>query len=332
MYRGDRMMRATGRAIYIGAAVLSAALLTPAAAAAQQYPSRPIRLLVPYAPGGSSDAIGRIMAQKMGESMGQSLVIDNRAGAAGMIGRDLTAKAAPNGYTLMIGDAVHTINVHVLREVPYHPIRDFTFISLIGSSPMVLAVLPAGPQGLKDFIAAAKSQPGKLNYGMGGTGSITHLTGELFKASAQVNLVAVPYKSIGLAVAGLMGGQVQAAFPSLPPTVAHAKAGRLRVLAVAADKRAAVLPDAPTFTEAGVPGVVVANWFGLMGPAQLPQAIVTRLHTEVRNAVAAPDVRDKFSAMALDTVDYTPARFKAMVESELVTWGKVVKQAGIRPD
>jgi tripartite-type tricarboxylate transporter receptor subunit TctC len=183
------------RAAYLAAAIVTAVGLAPAAADAQQYPVRPIRLLVPYAPGGSSDAIGRIMAQKMGESMGQSLVIDNRAGAAGMIGRDLTAKAAPNGYTLMIGDAVHAINVHVLREVPYDPIRDFSFISLIGSSPMVLAVLPTGAQTLKDLIASARSQPGKLNYGMGGTGSITHLTGELFKASAQVSLVAVPYKA-----------------------------------------------------------------------------------------------------------------------------------------
>jgi tripartite-type tricarboxylate transporter receptor subunit TctC len=320
------------RAAHLAAAIVSAVGLASAAADAQQYPARPIRLLVPYAPGGSSDAIGRIMAQKMGESMGQSLVIDNRAGAAGMIGRDLTAKAAPNGYTLMIGDAVHAINVHVLREVPYDPIRDFSFISLIGSSPMVLAVLPTGAQSLKDLISLARAQPGKLNYGMGGTGSITHLTGELFKASAQVSLVAVPYKSIGLAVTGLMGGQVHAAFPSLPPTVAHAKAGRLRVLAVAADKRAAVLPDAPTFTEAGVPGVVVANWFGLMGPAKLPQPILTRLHTEVRSAVHAPDVRDKFAAMALETVDYTPAQFRAMVESELQRWGRVVKQAGIKPD
>jgi tripartite-type tricarboxylate transporter receptor subunit TctC len=240
--------------------------------------------------------------------------------------------APPDGYTLLIGDAVHAINVHVLRNVPYHPVNDFTFITLIGLSPMVLAVHPSGPHSLKDFIALAKSQPGRLNYGMGGTGSITHLTGELFKLSAQVNLVAIPYKSIGLAVNDLLGAQVQAAFPSLPPTVAHARAGRLRVLAVAAEKRASVLPEVPTFEESGVSGVVVSNWFGLMGPARLPATIVSRLHAEVVKAVQAPDIREKFSAMALETVVSTPAEFKAMVEAELVRWGRVVKQAGIKPE
>jgi len=314
------------------AAIFILLLIAAGATSAQQYPNRPIRLLVPYAPGGSSDAIGRILGQKMGDALGQSLVIDNRAGAASVIGRELAAKAAPDGYTLMIGDAVHAINVHVLRNVPYHPVNDFTFITLIGFSPMALAVHPSGPHSIKDLIALAKSQPGRLNYGMGGSGSITHLTGELFKMSAQVNFVAVPYKSIGLAVNDLLGAQIQAAFPSLPPTVAHVRAGRLRVLAVAAEQRAAVLPEAPTFGESGVTGVVVSNWFGLMGPAQLPATIVSKLHAEVGKAVQAPDIREKFSAMALEIVANTPAEFKAMVETELVRWGQVVKQAGIRPE
>lgn len=300
--------------------------------AAQPYPDRPIRLVVPYAPGGSSDAIGRILGQTMGQSLGQTLVIDNRAGAASLIGRNITAKAPPDGYTLMIGDAVHSINVHVLREVPYHPIRDFTFISLVGHSPMVLAVHPNVAPDLKSFIAQTKAAPGKLNYGMGGTGSITHLTGELFKKSAGVNVVAVPYKSIGLAVAALIGAQVQAAFPSLPPTVAHAKAGRLRVLAVAADKRTSVLPEVPTFTESGVKDVVVSNWFGLMAPAGLPPVLVSRLHAETVKALQAQDVRDKFAAMALEIVANRPAEFKAMVEAEMTRWAQVVKQAGIQPE
>jgi tripartite-type tricarboxylate transporter receptor subunit TctC len=301
-------------------------------AGAQPYPNKPVRLLVPYAPGGSSDAIGRIIGQKLGDALGQSFVIDNRAGAASVIGRELVARAAPDGYTLMIGDAVHTINVHVLRNIPYDPVNDFTFITLIGYSPMALAVHPSGAGTLKDFIALAKSQPGRLNYGMGGTGSITHLTGELFKLSAQVNLVAIPYKSIGLAVNDVLGAQIQAAFPSLPPTVAHVRAGRLRVLAVAAEKRASVLPEAPTFGESGLAGVVVSNWFGLMGPARLPASIVSRLHAEVGKAVQAPDIREKFSAMALEIVANTPAEFKTMIETELVRWGRVVKQAGIKPE
>ena len=319
------------RAACFGAAVCVLPLVAAGAANAQ-YPARPIRFLVPYAPGGSSDAIGRIIGQKLGDALGQSLVIDNRAGAAGMIGRDLAAKAAPDGYTLLLSDAVHTINVHLLRKVPYHPVNDFTFVTLVGHSPMVLAVHPSGAHSVKDLIALAKSQPGRLNYGMGGNGSITHLTGELFKLSAQVNLVSVPYKSIGLAVTDLLGAQIQAAFPSLPPTVAHARAGRLRVLAVAAEKRASVLPEVPTFEESGVSGVVVSNWFGLMGPARLPAMIVSRLHAELVKAMQAPEIREKFSAMALETVANTPVEFKAMVEAELVRWGRVVKQAGIKPE
>jgi tripartite-type tricarboxylate transporter receptor subunit TctC len=197
---------------------------------------------------------------------------------------------------------------------------------------MVLAVHPSGPQSVKDLIALAKAQPGRLNYGTGGSGSITHLTGELFKLSAQVNLVAVPYKSIGLAVSDLLGAQIQAAFPSLPPTVAHSRAGRLRVLAVSSEKRASVLPEVPTFDEAGVAGLVVSNWFGLMGPARLPAPIVSRLHAEVAKATQSPDLREKFSAMALETAAGTSADFKAMVEAELVRWGRVVKQAGIKAE
>lgn len=254
--RNDNLIDDTGRlhAVCFGMAVFVLLFVAVGATGAQQYPNRPIRLLVPYAPGGSSDAIGRILGQKISDALGQTLVIDNRPGAASMIGRELVAKAAPNGYTLMIGDAVHTINVHVLRNVPYHPIND------------------------------------------------------------------------------LLGAQIQVAFPSLPPTVAHVRAGRLRVLAVAAEKRASVLPEASTFGESGVSGVVVSNWFGLMGPAKLPATIVSRLHAEVGKAVQAPDIREKFSAMALEIVANTPAEFKAMVETELVRWGQVVKQAGIRPE
>lgn len=318
-------------AVYGAAALLLAHAIAAATAHAQTgaYPSRPIRLLVPYAPGGSSDAIGRILGQKMGDAMGQQLVIDNRAGAASVIGRELAAKAVPDGYTLLLGDAVHTINVHVLKSVPYHPMNDFTFITLIGDSPMALAVHPTGAQNLRDFIAQAKAQPGRINYGMGGTGSITHLTGELFKISAQVNLAAIPYKSIGLAVNDLLGGQIQAAFPSLPPTVAHVRAGRLRVLAVASAKRVSALAEAPTFAESGVQGMTVSNWFGLMGPAKLPAPVVARLHAEAVKALQAPDVREKFAAMALELVGNQPAEFRAMAEAELVRWAKVVKQAGI---
>jgi tripartite-type tricarboxylate transporter receptor subunit TctC len=302
------------------------------AASAQPYPSRPIRLVLPYAPGGTSDAIARILGQKMGENLGHSLVIDNRPGGSGTIGRDLTAKAVPDGYTLMLGDAVQTINVHVLPKLPYHPVRDFTFITLIGHAPMAMSIHPTGPQTLKELIAQARSQPGRILYGMGGNGSITHLTGELFKLAAKVDIPAVPYKSIGLAINDLMGAQINIAFPTMPPIVAHVRAGRLRVLALSADKRASALPDVPTFAESGVAGVVVSNWFGLVGPARLPSAIVTKMREEAVRALQDPGVREKFNAMSLEIVANTAAEFHALVEADMVRWGQVVKQAGIRND
>jgi tripartite-type tricarboxylate transporter receptor subunit TctC len=296
------------------------------------YPERPIRLIVPYAPGGSSDAIARVLAQMMVAQLGQSVVIDNRAGASSIIGRSLTARAVPDGYTLMLGDAVHSINVHVLRNIPYDPIRDFSFISMVGRTPMVLAVQPQTARDLAAFISLVRAQPGRLNYGNGGSGSITHLTGELFKKSLQLDVVGVPYKSIGLAVTGLIGAQVQAAFPSLPTTVGHVAAGRLRVLAVAAEQRASVLPEVPTFVELGVKEVIVANWFGVMGPPALPAPLLTRLVQYTHQALAQPELRERFNAMALEIAPNQPPVFKAMVAAEIDRWGKVVKLAGIQPE
>jgi tripartite-type tricarboxylate transporter receptor subunit TctC len=307
--------------------------LARAAEAEQGYPLRPIRVVVPYSPGGSSDTVARIISQKIGEALGQSLVIDNRPGAAGSLGRDIVAKAAPDGYTLLFGDSPHTINVHVLRHVPYDPVKDFAPISLVATTPQVLVVHPGiAAQSVRDLIAMAKAEPGKLNYGSGGSGSITHLTGELFKLAAQINLVHVPYKSIAPAMTDVIGGQIQAAFPSMPGAAPHARAGRLRALAVTSAKRASALPEVPTFDEAGVAGMLVMNWFGAMAPARTPEAIVSRLHAELVKAVRARETQEKFAALALETVSSTPAEFRRMLETELAKWGKVVRQAGIKPE
>jgi tripartite-type tricarboxylate transporter receptor subunit TctC len=300
---------------------------------AAAYPARPVRVVVPYSPGGSSDAVARILAAKLSEALGQQFIIDNRPGASGSLGRELVAKAAPDGYTLLVGDSPHTINVHVLRHVPYDPIRDFSPISLLATAPQVFVLNPAFPaKTLKEFIAAAQSQPGKLNYGSGGSGSITHLTGELFKLAAKIDIVHVPYKSIAIAQTDVIGGQIPAAFPTMPGAVPHVRAGRLRALAISSPKRSNVLSEVPTFHEAGLHGMVVTNWFGIFGPAQLPKDLVTKLHKSVVDIMRSTDGRARFTVLSLDIAASTPAEFEAHLKTELEKWGKVVRAAGIKPE
>lgn len=303
------------------------------AADTQPYPSRPVRMIVPYSPGGSSDTTARIVGEKLRELLGQQFVIDNRPGAAGSIGREIVAKATPDGYTLLLGDSPHTINVHVLKHVPYDPIKDFTPITLLATAPQTLVVNPGFPaKTVKEFIATARAQPGKLNYGSGGSGAVTHMTGELFKLATGVNIVHVPYKSIALASADVIAGQIQLAFPTAPGIVGHARAGRLRVLAVTTLKRASAFPEVPTFEESGVAGMTVSNWFGMFAPAGLPGEILAKLHKAVIDAMQAPDVRTRFGNLSLDITTMTPREFDAHLRSELERWGKVVKAAGIKAE
>ena len=297
------------------------------------YPARPVRVIVPYSPGGSSDAVARILSAKLAETLGQQFVIDNRPGAAGSLGREIVAKASPDGYTLLVGDSPHTINVHVLKHVPYDPIRDFTAISLIATAPQVFVINPAfAAKTVKDFVATAAAQPGKLNYGSGGTGSVTHLTGELFKIATRIDLVHVPYKSIAIAVTDVIGAQIPAAFPTIPGAVPHVKSGRLRALALTSAKRSAMLPDVPTFEESGVGGMIVTNWFGVFGPARLPQPILAKLNKSIVDVLQSPDGRAKFSALSLDIAASSPQAFDAHLRAELEKWGKVVKAARIAPE
>ena len=314
-------------------ALLAAGTSVFAAAAEAPYPVRPVRVIVPYAPGGSSDAIGRIVGQKLGETLGQQFVIDNRAGAASALGREMVAKAAPDGYTLLIGDSPHTINVHVLKRVPYDPIKDFTPVTMLATAPLALVVHNGFPaKSVKEYIAAARAEPGKINYGSGGNGAITHLTGELFRVATHVDIVHVPYKSIGLASTDVIGGQVQSAFPTVPGIITHIRAGRVRALAVTGPKRTGVLPDLPTFEESGVPGMNVTNWFGVFAPAGLPRPVLERLHGAVVGAVKAPDVQSKLVSLSLDITTTTPQAFGEHLKSELERWGKVVKAAGIKAE
>jgi tripartite-type tricarboxylate transporter receptor subunit TctC len=304
-----------------------------AQAGARQYPTRPVRVVVPYAPGGSSDTTARVLGEKLRELLGQQFVIDNRPGAAGSIGRELVAKAAPDGYTLLVGDSPHTINVHILKHVPYDPIRSFTPVTLLATAPQTMVVHPGfSAKTLKEFIAAARAQPGKLNYGSGGAGSVTHMTGELFKLATGADLVHVPYKSIALASADVIAGQMHTAFPTAPGIVGHVRGGRMRALAISTSRRSSALPDVPTFEESGVPGMDVFNWFGVFAPAGLPKDTLARLHKSIMDAMQSPDVRARFANLSLDISTTTPQAFGAHLESELKRWGKVVKAAGIRAE
>lgn len=315
------------------AAVTGMSVMCATVAAQFSYPLRPVRVIIPYSPGGSSDAVGRIVGQRLGENLKQQFVIDNRPGAAGSLGREIVAKAAPDGYTLLIGDAPHTINVHVLKHVPYDPIKDFTAITLLASAPQALVLHPGLPyQNVKEFVAAATAQPGKFNYCSGGSGAITHLAGELFKLATRVNLVHIPYKSIGIATSDVLGGQMHAAFPTLPGVVTHARAGRLRALGISSAKRSPALPDVPTFEENNISGMIVSNWFGAFAPARLPADVLAVLHKAVLDAMHAPDVRAKLGNLSLDINTMKPAEFDTFLKQELEKWGKVVKAAGIKAD
>ena len=316
------------------AALLLASLSLGSSAFGQAYPTRTITILTPFAAGSVTDAAARVVAQTLQESLGQSVVVENRAGAGGLLAAQAVARASNDGYTLLLTtNSTHSVVYGLYKNVPYDPIKDFTPISLLATAPQVLVINPALPaQTLSDFIAAARAQPGKLNYGSGGSGSITHLTGELFKLAARVDIVHIPYKSIALATTDVIGGQMQAAFPTIPGAAPHARSGRLRALAITSAKRSTALPEVPTFDESAVTGMIVTNWFGIFAPARLPKQTLGRLHKAVIDAMNAPDVRTRFANLALDITAGSPQEFETHLKSELERWGKVVKAAGIKPE
>jgi tripartite-type tricarboxylate transporter receptor subunit TctC len=311
--------------------LIGALLLAAQVAFGQDYPSRFVRVIVPYAPGGSSDVLARALGQKLGDALGQSFVIDNRPGAGSMIGTDAAAKSPPDGYTLVLSDMPHTINPSVYAKVPYDPVKDFAPISTIGVSPMFLFANPSFPAaGVRELIAAAKSKPGSIAIASGGTGASTHLVAELLQANAGIRLTHVPYKGAGPAIADVVAGQVPLTFTSMATAAPHVKSGRVRILGVTSQKRLEAFADVPTFGESGVPGMVFEHWWGVMAPARTPAAVVERLHAEIVKAVGAPDLRERFTALAVVPRTNTPAEFRALLESDLARWSKVVKDAGIK--
>ncbi len=314
--------------------LLTAAVLFAACAGAhaQSYPEKAVRLIVPYAAGGNADLLGRVVGQKLGELFSQQFIIDNRAGANGVIGTELLAKAPPDGYTLAFTASGHSINPGMYK-VPYDPIRDFAPIAQTSSTPILIAVTAALPaKNVKALAALAKSRPGDLSYASQGNGSPGHLAGALFNSMNGVNIVHIPYKSTAQAITDLTSGQVQMMYPSATSILPHVKAGRLRAVAIATKSRSALAPDIPTAAESGMPGFEAGIWNGVMAPAGTSPAIIEKLHTAIAKIIQSPDTRERILGMGADPAISTPAEFSAFIAAELKKWTKVIKESGARLD
>ena len=307
--------------------------MTSPMTSAQEYPQRPVRTIVAYPPGGSTDIIARIVGQKLTDRLGQTFIVDNRAGAAGMIGAELVARATPDGHTLMVADSPFVVNPSVFAKVPYDPIRDFTPIVLVGSSPLILVVPAASPsQNLADFIRLAKAQAGKITIASAGTGASSHVVAELFKMRAGVNLTHVPYKGLGPALAEVTGGQVDSLFSSIPAALQLVRTGKLRALGICTRNRMAAVSEIPTIEEGGVADFDAFIWYGYQGPAGLPRSVVDKLSREIARAAELPDVKERFGGMGLETMILMPDAFRPFIAKELKKWGDVVKAANIKAD
>jgi len=307
-------------------------LALTAGAFADDYPNRPVRLIIPFPPGGSNDVVGRLVAQQLSTKLGQQAYVDNRAGAGGTIGTEACATAAPDGYTICVISIAHAVNP-ALYSLKYDPIKSFTPISIFATGPNVLVVNPSSPiRSVKDLLALAKQKPGELNYASAGVGSFQHLGAELFKLQAQVNIVHVPYKGGGPAMQDVIAGHVKIMFSSLVQTTPFIKSGQLIALGTGGAKRSPVLPDVPTIAEAGVPGYVADNWWGLAAPAGLPQPIIDKLYTATQEALKAPELQAQFEREGAATVQMSTAEFGEYIKTEIAKWGRVVKEAGIKAE
>jgi tripartite-type tricarboxylate transporter receptor subunit TctC len=310
-----------------------AAVLGSASAVAQSYPSRPLRLVVPYPPGGPLDIMARAIGQKLSEAWSQPVVVDNRAGAGGNIGAELVAKSAADGYTLLMGAvATHAINPSLYAKLPYDPVKDFVPVALVAQVPNILVVNPAVPaRTVKELIELARARPGYLNFGSGSTGSTGHLAGELFNTMAGVKMVHIPYKGGAPAMADLLAGQVQLMFDNLANALPNVKAGRLRALAVTTLARSPAMPELPTIAESGLPGFDLTTWFGIMLPAGTPPGIVARLNAEIVRALNATDVRERLEKMGAEVpANNTPEHFAAFIRSEAAKYAQVVRDSGAK--
>jgi tripartite-type tricarboxylate transporter receptor subunit TctC len=314
------------------AAALLAISAVAGPVAGQQYPAKPIRMIIGFPPGGGTDIIGRIVAQRLSDVLGQPILPDNRGGAAGQIAAELAAKAPPDGYTVMMAHiAAISILPSLVSRLPYDPQKDFSPISLVAIGPNLLVVHPSVPaRSVKDLIALAKARPGQLYFASPGSGSVQHLAGELFKLEAKVDMVHVPYKGSGQSIVDLIAGNVHLNFDSVPPVLPHVRTGRLRALAVTSQKRFSILPDIPTVTESGVAGFDLSTWWGLVAPAAVGKDIVARLEAETVKLLRQPDVREKIAFAGADTVGNTAEEFAAFIRTERAKYARIVKDANIK--
>ena len=297
------------------------------------YPTKPIRLINPFPPGGGASIIGRVIAQELTERLGQSVVFDNRGGAGGIIGMEIAARAAPDGYTLTMATA-STVTINpLLSKVPFDPIRDFVPVSHVSNVPLILVVHPSvAAKSTRDFIALLKAQPGKLNFASSGKGTISHLAGELFKFNTGVNMVHVPYRGGGPALVDVLGGQIHINFANILSSLPHVKGGRLRGLAVTSAKRSGAIPDLPTVAESGLAGYEVVQWNGVLAPARVPAAIVARLNSEIERMLALPEMKSRLAADGADPAGGSPERFAAFIRTDIDKWAKVIKAASVQMD
>jgi len=311
-----------------------AIVATSRPATAQDYPNRPVKLIAPQAPGGGVDLVARMIADRLRVSMGQPFIVENQAGAGGAIATQMTARAKPDGYTLMIGYvATHATNPAVKRNLGYDAVKDFTPIAMIGGTPNVLVVARAVPVNtLSEFVAYAKANPRKVDYGTSGVGTLNHLLMEQFKHAAGVPSMAVPYRSIGQAFTDAMGGQIQVIFPGLAAAMPHVRSGAFKALAVTGEKRQPLLPAVPTFKESGYEGFNGLTWYGIVGPAKLPDEITQRLNNEINKLLASPDLREAFNAEALNVMPMTPAEFGKYIADEIAHWTAVARASKIEGD
>jgi tripartite-type tricarboxylate transporter receptor subunit TctC len=324
------MLAFPGMIQYLAAGLAAAFLAQPALA--QSYPSKPIRLIVPFAAGGGNDNIARLVGKRVSDSLGQPLVIDNRPGAGGVLGAELAAKAAPDGYTLFLGGVgSHALNPNLIEKLPYDPIRDFAPVSLLAQAPLILVVHPSVPaRDIDEFVAYARKNPGKLNFASNGNGTSSQLAAVMFDRMAGVEMVHVPYKGLSPALTDLLSGQVQVMFSSVVAILPHVKAGKLRALAVTGMTRLPSLPELPTIAESGFPGYEASSWYGILAPAGTPREIVMKLNAELSKALAQPEVRASLLAEGAEPVGGTPESFAAHIQSEKERMGKLIRDAKIR--
>jgi tripartite-type tricarboxylate transporter receptor subunit TctC len=311
---------------------LLAVLLSAGAAAQDPWPTRPVRMILPFPPGGGTDILGRLIAERLSASLGQPVVTENRGGAGGNLGAELAARAAPDGYTIVLVAPSLAISPTLYSKLGYDPLKDFAPVSLVATVPNVMITQPSMPGELRDFIAAARARPGALNFGSGGAGTSNHLAGELFNLVAGTQLVHIPYKGVNLAMQDVLSGNVHLVFIGIPAAAPHIKAGKLRALALVAPQRSSALPEVPTVAQAGLPDFEVTTWYGILAPAGTPRPVIGRLNGELLKIMHAAELKEKLAAGGTEPLTSTPEEFAAHIKREITKWGEVIRKAGVKVD